>query len=164
MITSTTARPTEATNAAGTPATEKVASAHKWSNMSAHDLHREFMHSRFYGSAIFTKDRSRVPQGLGVWKWDKFGAHSTPYVSLTILEEPMTEHYGMRSREAVLAHMIVHVEAGTQCLSAEPKDWDDAEREVEYEAMHRMDWAPFCCDKWDDKLQGFIPYERAAAV
>lgn len=139
--------------------TEEIRAKHPWFDLSVAELRRAFARSGFRGYVTFTKDRARVPQGVGAWKWDTFTELKIPYVSLTILDEPDTARHGVLTQAQALAHMLVHVEAGTQCISAEPEEWDDAEREIEFEAMRRMNWAPFCCDKWDDALQDFVRYD-----
>lgn len=137
---------------------EETRLAHKWYDMSEHELRREFSRSQFRGMIKFTTDKSVVPNGLGTWKWDTSGSVSFPFVSLVVLDRPFTETYGEFSREMSLAHMIVHVENGTQCTNTDPQYWDDAECEIELEAMHRMNWAPWFCDKWDPKTKSFVRY------
>lgn len=141
---------------------DEIRANHAWFEMSVADLRRQFARSSFRGHATFTKKAPRVPQGLGTWKWDTFGESHIPYVSLTLLDEPEFARYGVISQAEALAHMIVHVEAGTQCSHADPKYWDDAECEIELEAMQRMNWAPWHCDKWDPTLGDFVEYVPVA--
>ena len=125
-----------------------------WAGLYEQTMRRAFARSKCRGYIRFVNDPASISTGgLGEWRWERMFPQSqsdkTEYMVLKVIAEPKPKHHGMIGREAALAHMLMHIERGTQCSSWDPMHWSEECKAVEWEAMNRMGWAPANCDSYD---------------
>ncbi|GAB3621150.1 hypothetical protein GCM10027417_24110 [Glutamicibacter endophyticus] len=101
--------------------------------------------------------------GLGAWYWERTFPKSETrideHVVLHILlDPPSPKHHGDMSRENIIAHMLMHVDRGSQCSAIDPQHWNEECKAVEWEAMNRMGWAPANCDNYDPETGEWTEY------
>jgi hypothetical protein len=83
-----------------------------------------------------------LPAGtLGEWSWVRRG-RGKPQITLKVSRTPHPG--GHWSRSAQLAHMLLHIEEGSQCQGSDPGQWTVYEHELEARAMQRLGLA-----RWD---------------
>lgn len=134
-----------------------------WEGLYVGSFRSAFARSKYRGLIHFVDTPAQVSTGgLGEWHWERMfplsETNGTEYVVLTVLNEPMPKHHGMIGREAALAHMLMHVDRGTQCSAWDPKDWSEECKAVEWEAMNRMGWAPSNCDSYNPETGEWTDY------
>lgn len=126
-----------------------------WYGQTFESLRRAFARSEYSGYIKEYGGPIRFDNGgLGAWTRERMFPHSETrldeYVVLHILcDPPRTKFHGSISRENILAHMLMHVERGSQCSAVDPQDWNVECRIVEFEAMNRMVWHPGNCDTFN---------------
>lgn len=112
-----------------------------------------------------------VPAGtLGTWKWEQECSCKPERLILTMNSGasglwglPSPKHHGDWSREAAIAHMVLHVEDGTQCAGYDPQQWGAYERELDTRAMARMGWESWRSQTiWDEQSCRMVPWELEA--
>lgn len=135
-----------------------------WAGLYERTMRTAFTRSEYRGFISFVEDPAAISiGGLGVWHWERMfpmsETNKTEYVVLRVLNEPMTKHHGSIGREAALAHMLMHVDRGTQCSSWDPMHWSEECKAVEWEAMNRMDWSPWKCDSYDPETGEWTDYK-----
>lgn len=110
------------------------------------------------GYVLYTNDYIKLPDGaLGAWEWVKYGNRPASLVITINWNSPAPKHHGGWSREAALAHMILHAEDGTHCSGADPQEWDAYERDVDTRSAARMGWTSWkALSLWDEELQVMV--------
>jgi hypothetical protein len=104
---------------------------------------------------------------LGMWKWEQECSCKPERLVLTMNSGasglwglPSPKHHGDWSREAAIAHMVIHIEDGTQCAGYDPQDWDESERELDMRAMARMGWTSWnALTRWDEERGEMVDIE-----
>lgn len=137
------------------------ANAGMWEGLYHATLRSEFARSEYRGLIRPAYHAAEISTGgLGEWHWERMfpssATNKTEYVVLTVLHNPIPKHHGMISYQAAIAHMLVHIEHGTQCSAWEPINWSGHCKAVEYEAMNRMGWYPGNCDTYDSTIGGMV--------
>ena len=147
------------------PAWEPTDTTGLWDLWEFRTLRSAFSRSKFHGMVREYQGPIRFEHGgLGAWHWERMFPLSetnlTEYVVLHVLTDPpATEHHGRMNQENILAHMLVHVERGSQCTSIDPQDWGVECRIVEFEAMNRMGWNTGNCDLFNPFTKAFHEWD-----
>lgn len=140
-----------------------TATAGIWEGLYHVTMRSLFARSKYRGLVRTVSDPSEISTGgLGEWHWErmfpKSATNKTQYVVLTALDEFSPKHHGGMTAEAIMAHMLVHVERGSQCTAADPMDWTEECKAAHWEAMNRMNWSPWKCDSYNPETQEWAEY------
>lgn len=143
--------------------TPKTSTTGIWSGLFHSTFTSLFARSKYRGMIRVVNTPAEIPTGgLGAWHWERMfpasSADQTSYVALTVLDGYDPKHHGGITLEAIIAHMLVHVERGTQCTAADPLGWTDECKATHWEAMNRMGWSPWKCDSYDPETEEWIEY------
>lgn len=151
------------TNHTQNPATTGI-----WADLYHVTMRSLFARSQYRGLIRTVSNPNEISTGgLGEWKLERMHPKSetnqTEYVFLTVLDTYSPRHHGDIGAEAIIAHMFMHVERGTQCTAADPMEWTEECKAAHWEAMNRMGWSPWKCDsynletgEWTDYATGNI--------
>ena len=139
------------------------ANAGMWEGLYPATLRSVFARSEYRGLIKPAYDPVEISTGgLGEWHWERMfpssATNKTEYVVLTVLHNPIPKHHGMISYESAIAHMLVHVEQGTQCNAWDPNEWTESCKAVEWESTNRMGWYPRNCDSYNPETWQWTEY------
>lgn len=134
-----------------------------WEGLYHVTMRSLFARSKYRGLVRTLSDPSEITTGgLGEWHWERMfpasTTNKTEYVVLTVLDGFNPKHHGGMTTEAILAHMLMHVDRGTQCTAADPMDWTEECKAAHWEAMNRMGWSPWKCDTYNPETGEWTDY------
>ncbi|MFJ5860848.1 hypothetical protein ACIQCM_05470 [Pseudarthrobacter sp. NPDC092439] len=136
------------------------AEAPVWNGWEIHDF-GALITQAAYGEIIAVDD---LPAGtLGEWSWVRRGRGGKPEIVLNVSRTAHTKHHGDWPREEQLAHMMLHIEEGSQCAGADPQHWGANERQLDTRAMQRMGRESCRSHSiWDEGSRRMVPWELEA--